>query len=188
MKYTVDFSDVQSGGAIPAGQYPGVISDALLKEKVGADHPYINWDVVVAEGENEGRHQFMTTSFNPKALWKMMETFQNLGYTDQGYELEFDDATGQLLNPEVIGLPCMIEVFQEPYNNRMTSKISTILGPNGEGAAAEAPTEAQPAAKAAARPATKAAPAAKAASNGPATTAAKRSPFPATAAKRTFKA
>jgi hypothetical protein len=186
LKVTVDFSDVKSGGAIPIGQYPGVIADAVLKQKEGSDHPYINWDVVVAEGEYEGRHQFGTTSFKPSALWKMMETFQNLGVSAQEVELEFDDTTSQLVSPEVIGLPCVIDVFQEEYNGRMTSKISNILTVNGENVGAPAAAEEeQTAAKP--RPATKATPAA-AAKNGPAPVgAAKRSPFPATAAKRTFK-
>ena len=176
MKLTVDFSDVQSKAVIPADNYPGVIADVLLKEKPGAEHPYISWDVAIAEGEYEGRHPTpLTTSFNPAALWKMMETFQNLGLDAKEIDLEFDDETGQLTSPEVIGLPCVIEVFNEPYNKRMTSKISSILGPNGEGASPAEPEKPAPASKtsAAAKPA---------AGNG-----AKKSPFPATAGKRVFK-
>jgi hypothetical protein len=186
LKIPVDFSDVQQGGAVPAGDYPAVIADCLLKQKPGADHAFLNWDCVIAEGELEGRHQFMVSSFAPGAKWKMQEAFINLGYAELEFELEIDDATGQLINPEVIGLPCVIQVFQEPYNNRMTSKISTILGPNGEGAApAEQPAATAPATRPATRTAPKAAPAtaAKAAPNG----GVKRSPFPATAAARQFK-
>lgn len=181
MELNVNFSDVQSKAAVPAGDYAGVIADCVVKEKQGSDHPYLNWDIQIAEGDHEGRHVYLTTSFKPEALWKMMETFQNLGLTDEEYNLKFDDATGQLLEPEVIGLPCTAQVFNEPYNNRMTSKVSSILGPNGEGAAEVVPPVA-------ARPATKAT-AAVAAKNGPTTTgAAKRSPFPAASgAKRTFK-
>lgn len=194
MKIPVDFSDVQRGGAIPAGDYNAIVSDVLLKEKTGAEHQYLNWDCVVADGEFEGRHQFMVTSFSPGSKWKMQECFVNLGYVDLNFELEIDDQTGQLTGPEVIGLPCVIQVFQEQYNNRMTSKISTILSVNGENIAAGTPAaapeqaaeEAAPAA--AARPATRAAAAAKpATSNGPARTATARPPFPATAGKRTFK-
>lgn len=189
MKIPVDFSDVQQGGAIAAGDYPAVIADVLLKEKPGAEHQYLNWDCVIAEGEYEGRHQFMVTSFSPGSKWKMQECFVNLGYADLNFDLEIDDQTGQLIGPEVIGLPCVIQVFQETYNNRMTSKISTILSPNGENIAqgGGAPAAEAAAAETPARPATRAAAAAKPAQNGPAATATKRSPFPATAAKRTFK-
>lgn len=180
MKLTVDFSEVQSKATVPAGNYPGVIADCLLKEKAGSDHPYLNWDVVIAEGEYEGRHLFLTTSFKPEALWKMMETFQNLGFDAKEIDLDVDDETAQLKDPEVIGLPCTVEVFNELYNNRNTSKVSSILGPNGEGGQA-APAEAAPAA---AKAATKASPAAKTAAAG---NGAKKSPFPATGGKRVFK-
>lgn len=178
MKLTVDFSDVQSKSVIPAGDYPGVIADVLLKEKAGSDHPYFSWDVVIAEGEYEGRHpQPMTTSFKPEALWKMMETFQNLGFDAKEIDLDVDDETGQLKDPEVIGRPCVVQIFNEPYNGRQTSKISSILGPNGEGGTPEAPATPPPAAAKSTPGSKPSAPA-----NGT-----KKSPFPATAGKRVFK-
>jgi hypothetical protein len=188
---TVNFADVKSRAAVPAGDYQGVISDCVLRQKAGAEHAYLNWDVVIAEGEYEGRHVFMTSSFNPKALFNMMNAFRNLGYQEQEYNVQFNDDTGQVTEPEVVGLACMARVFNELYQGRQTSKISDILGPNGENAA-DAPAEEEAPAAPAARPATKAAAAPKAASNGPAPAAgaARRSPFPAPAAagaaKRTF--
>lgn len=178
---TVNFADVQVRGTLPAGDYAAVIADCILKQKPGAEHPYLNWDCVVTEGEHEGRHSYLTTSFKPDAMWSMMQVFQNLGYQDEEYKIQFDDTTGQVTEPEVIGLPCIIRTFQEPYNNRMTNKISDILGPNGENVA-EQSSGAEPAAVAASpatKPATKA-PAAPASKNGP---AARRSPFPTAATK-----
>lgn len=192
----VNFADVQSRSVVPAGDYPGVISDCVLRQKQGSEDPYLNWDVVIAEGEYEGRHVFGTTSFKPSALWKMMESFRNLGYQEQEYNIQFNDETGQVAEPEVIGLACVARCYNEPYQNRQTTKISDILGPNGENFAEQAAAEAPPAPAAtpATRPATKATRTAPAASNGPApasaaaTMAAKRSPFPAAkAGGRTFK-
>jgi hypothetical protein len=187
MKFAVDFSEVEARSLIPAGQYQAVITNCVLKQKPGKEHPYLSWSATIAEGEYEGRSPIaMTTSFQPDAMWKMMETFQNLGYTEKEFELEFadelDEATGgnQLISPEVINLPCQINVYNDMYNNRQTSKIESILS-----------VEAQPVpvAATAAKPAAKAAPAAK--SNGPApAAAAKRSPFPGAktgGAVRTFK-
>lgn len=184
---TVNFADVQVRGTLPAGDYNAVVADCVLKQKPGKEHPYLNWDCVVVEGEHEGRHSYLTTSFQPDAIWKMMETFQNLGYVDEEYKIGFDDATGQITSPEVIGLPCVIQTYQEPFNNRMTNKISSILGPNGESVAQQAAEQevvTAASAPAATRPATKAPAAAPAAKNGPAP-AARRSPFPSTPAART---
>jgi hypothetical protein len=189
---TVNFADVQSRAAVPAGDYPGVITDCVLRQKPGKEHPYLNWDVAIAEGEHEGRHSYLVTSFQPDALWKMMQVFQNLGFQAEEVNIKFDDATGQVTEPEVIGLACMIKTYNEPYQNRQTNKISDILGPNGEDFSQQE-AEPEPAAAAAApatRPATKASPSPAAAKNGPAPAAgARRSPFP-TAGKpgaRTFK-
>lgn len=188
MELTVNFADVQTRALIPAGDYSGIVTDCVLKEKTGKEHPYLNFEVTIAEGDHEGRKLYLVASFQPNAMWKMMETFQNLGLTDLDYKLTVDDQTMVLTEPEVIGLPCVIQVFQEPYNKRMTSKISNILGPNGENFAesgvAASEAAAPEASAPAARPATKATPAA----SGPAATAAKRSPFPAAKGPRTFKA
>lgn len=177
---TVNFADVQVRSTLPAGDYPCVVADCVLKQKTGSENPYLNWDLVVAEGEGEGRHVFLTTSFKPEAMWKMMQAFQNLGISEEEFNIQFDDATGQVTSPEVIGLPCVARVFQEPYQGRMTAKVSDLLGPNGEDVADQSQAEPEPVAAAATpatRPATKASPAAK---NGPApAAAARRSPFPA---------
>lgn len=188
---TVNFADVQVRGTLPAGDYAAVIADCVLKQKAGKEHPYLNWDCVVTEGEHEGRHSFLTTSFQPDALWSMMQVFQNLGYQEGEYKIRFDDATGQVTEPEVVGLPCIIRTYQEPYNNRMTNKISDILGPNGENVAEQGTPVAEPAAEpAAAAPAARAATRTAPAANGPAPAA--RRPFPAArqaggAPTRTFK-
>jgi len=175
---TVNFADVQSRSAVPAGDYNGVIADCVLKQKPGKEHPYLNWDVVIADGEHEGRHSFLVTSFQPDSLWKMMQTFQNLGFDAEEVNIKFDDATGQVTDPEVVGLACMIKTYNEPFQNRQTNKISDILGPNGEDVSQQTEEPAAAAATPATRPATRTAPATAAVKNGPAT-AAKRSPFPA---------
>jgi hypothetical protein len=184
---TVNFADVQTRTVVPAGDYPAVIADCLLKQKAGSDHPYLNWDVILSEGEYEGRHVFGTTTFKPEGLFNMMAYFQNLGYQAEEISIKFDDETGQVVDPEVIGLACVARVFNEPYQGRQTSKIDVLLGPNGEDASQQAAEPVAAAAAPAARPATRTAPAA-AKSNGPAPAAAKRSPFPAgKAGGRTFK-
>lgn len=180
----VNFADVKTRSLVPAGDYPGVIADCILRQKAGSDHPYLNWDVIIAEGDYEGRHVYMTSSFKPEALFNMMGAFRNLGYLEDEYNIRFNDDTGQVVEPEVVGLACIARVYNEPYAGRQTSKISDILGPNGEdssqAAVEEAPVPA--AASPATRPATRAQAAPAAAKNGPAPAAApaaRRSPFPA---------
>lgn len=188
-KITINFAEVQSRTVIPADNYAAVIADVVLKEKAGSEHPYFSWEIAIAEGEYEGRKpQAMATSMKPEALWKLQETLQNLGFeaTEENFDVEWDDTTGQMTSPEVIGLPCTIVVYNEMYNNRMTSKISNILGPNGEDVSGQSQAVEAAAKAPATRPATKSSPvpAAAASKNGPA----KRTPFPASkAGARSFK-
>jgi hypothetical protein len=187
----VNFADVKTRSVVPAGDYPGVIADCVLRQKAGSEHPYLNWDVVITEGDHEGRHVFMTSTFKPEGLFNMMNAFRNLGYQEQEYNVQFNDETGQVTEPEVIGLACVARVYNEPYQGRQTAKVSDILGPNGENAQDAAEPTPAPATPAT-RPATRAtAPAAAAKTNGPAP-AARRSPFPAApagaaGARREFK-
>lgn len=128
----IDFSDVKGGfEALPAGEYAVVVDKVELRDGSG-EHPYLNWELVVTEdGEHKDRRLWFITSFSPKALWRMKETFENLGIYQDAMQFNIDDETRALLEPEVVGLPGVAVVIQEPYQDRVSNKVKNLLPAEG---------------------------------------------------------
>jgi hypothetical protein len=129
---SIDFSDVSSGfEALKQGEYDVVVEKVELREGSG-DHPYLNWTLSVTEdGEYRERKLWFITSFAPKALWRMKETFENIGIFEDNMAFNIDEDTNALLEPQVVGLPARAVVVVEPYQGRETNKVKTLLPPEG---------------------------------------------------------
>lgn len=159
-KIPVDFSGVESASPIPKGQYPGVIESLTYGQKEDKEFPSIDWKCIISEGEFEGRVAHMYTSFSPKALFKMQETFQNFGFSETEYELEVDDGSGLVLDPDLNGVPVMIMIANDHYQGRITSNIQSLMPlnpPGDESGGEDEPAPEAPAPKPAPKPTTSAA-------------------------------
>ena len=130
---TVDFSDVQEFSAIPKGDYPAVIVKAEYRgtETTGKEHPYINWEFDLTDGEFKGRKQWLVTSFSPKALWRLKDMMENLGVVEEEIEFDYDEETGLITDPELVGLPCVLSVSKGMYQGRETNNVDAVTAPEG---------------------------------------------------------
>jgi len=126
-KLTVDFSDAESFDAVPAGEYPVVVIEVEVRESQRSEHPYLNWELEITEGEATGRKLWMMTSLSPKALWRLQQVFENLGLPQDEVELEVDDDTGLVTEPELAGLPAVAPVTNEVYEGRERARVETLL-------------------------------------------------------------
>ena len=129
----VDFSDIEEFSPIEKGTYPAVVAKAEMRlaEETGKEYNYINWEFDLTEGEFKGRKQWMVTSFSPKALWRMKEMFENIGIYQDELEIDYDEETKLITDPEVSGLPCVLEVSKKLYEGRQTNQVDAVLAPEG---------------------------------------------------------
>lgn len=130
---SVDFSDIEEFSAIEKGTYTAVVAKAEMRlaEDTGKEYNYINWEFDLTDGEFKGRKQWMVTSFSPKALWRMKEMFENLGIYQDELEIDYDEETKLVTEPEVAGLPCILEVSKRMYEGRETNQVDAVLAPEG---------------------------------------------------------
>lgn len=165
-KLTVDFSQVETFEALPPGEYPVVIESVEVRQSETGEFPYLNFTLVIPDGEYANRKLWFIGSLSPKALWRLQATFASFGLEGDEHELDVDDGTGVLLNPQLVGLPAIARVSNELYQGRMTSRVNDLIG--AEGAAAESTPSEAPAEGEAEAPARKSpfAPRAAAASTG----------------------
>lgn len=131
-RVTVDFSDIEEFEAMPKGEYACMIEKAEYREAQTTDKfDYINLELTITEeGEFKGRKQWMILSFSPKALWRMKEVFENLGLYQDEVEIDYDEDTMLVTEPELAGLPAIAVLGQRPYEGRIQNQVDALLSPD----------------------------------------------------------
>lgn len=134
-RVTVNFADVQDFDALPEDDYSAIIEAAkyVLATEEGK-HDYINLQFdITDEGEFKGRKAFTILSFSPKALFRMKETFENLGIIDPDDELDidYDEDTMDVTTPELQGVPCTITLGIRTYEGREQNEVKTVRALDG---------------------------------------------------------
>jgi hypothetical protein len=133
----VDFSDVEGGfEVLPAGEYAVVVQKVVLRDSQKSDYPYLNWTLEVTEpGDYEGRLQWFTSSFHPKALWRMKEVFENLGIFQENidFEVEEDGDERIVTKPELVGLPARAVIKVKDYQGNEKNDVDTLISAEPSG-------------------------------------------------------
>lgn len=131
-KLSVDFSQVEDYAAFPAGTYPVVIESVEIREpKEQGKFPYLNFTLVVADGEYEGRKLWWIGSLAPKALFRLKALFDSFGFEGDNTELDYDPGSGILLTPSFAGLPATAEVSIEEYNKQDRNRVEDLYAGDG---------------------------------------------------------
>lgn len=151
-RVTVDFSDVQDFEAIPKAEYSVVIVKPEYREAQEADkYDYINLEMDITEGEFKGRKLWMILSLSPKALWRMKDVFENLGIYQDEIEIDYDEDTKIVTEPELTGMPGVAVVSQRTYEGRIQNQVDALLSiddtPKKREPAGKATNSRKPAAK-----------------------------------------
>lgn len=127
-KFKVNFGDVPDS-YIPPGNYEATITQVVLKESQSSEYPYLNWTFELTDPEHLLMPVWMITSLSPKALFGLKDAFAVLGVTDDSeeFELEVDDDTGFLIDPDVIGIPVTIKTSVNEYQGRKLTRVDKIV-------------------------------------------------------------
>lgn len=138
---SINFAEVEGGFEVmPDGVYPVVIEKAEVRESKSSDHPYINYEMTISEGEYEGRKLWYISSFSPKAGFRMKDDFIALGVIEGDEELEviWDEdveitpSEGPLvIEPELTGLPANARVYIDTYKGKENNKVDSLMAPDG---------------------------------------------------------
>lgn len=135
-KLNIDLSQVKEFDLLPKGKYPAIVEELELRESQNGNQ-YLNWKFAFTEGDNEGRVQYMMTSLKPKALFRAKAVFVALGIKEPTFDIEVDDDTNVVTNPQLIGTPCIIDLGIEVYEGQKRNYIVSILPMFSEGETSE---------------------------------------------------
>lgn len=123
-KVKVNFADIQDFEALPEGVYSAVIEKVEYREpKEKGKAPYLNVEYTVSEGEFDGRKLWEVLSWAPKALFRMRDFFLAFGFEDGAYELDIDDESNLLMDPDLAGYAVELTVENEIYNKKEVNRV-----------------------------------------------------------------
>jgi len=128
--FSIDFSTVNESSTLEPGFYPVVIGKVEVKEASDKQSLYVQWNLTVSEGESEGSNITLRTSLKPNVQWRLKGIMRSLGFSVDGtVNFEVDPDTNILVEPSMVGLAAVAEVYNEEYNGSMRTQVSTIYGP-----------------------------------------------------------
>lgn len=124
----LDFSNVESYDNLPLGKYEGSIDKIELRP---ANDPtkfdQLMASYLVIEGDLTGRKQSEFLSLSPKAAFRLKQWFDRFGLADEITGLDIDDDTNLLLDPDLVGINIIFEVYEDPKLYNGEKQIRTRL-------------------------------------------------------------
>lgn len=132
---TINFADVDSFEPMPGNEWYGVEIDKVeVRENKNGDALYLNWELIVVDGDYENRRLWMMTSLKETALFRLKQVFEELGVLeDNEMEIEYDDdveptskSGPRLLYPEVEGMEASVYIKNEMYEGREQNRVTEI--------------------------------------------------------------
>lgn len=113
----VNLGDVQAYEALPNGTYDAEIAKITLKpaqEEGKFDQQMVQY-TVIEDGPQLGASATEWLSFSPKAAFRMKKWYDKFGYGDLD-DLDFNDDTDELDDPDLVGTRVVIKSFEEADN------------------------------------------------------------------------
>jgi hypothetical protein len=105
-----------------------IIENIEVKQAEGKEHPYLNWELTIADGEHEGRKLYYMTSLSPKALWNLQQSLQSFSLEDEELEINFDEDTNFVTSPDLAGQAALATVKNTTYEGRVQARVIALDG------------------------------------------------------------
>lgn len=132
---TLDFSEVEEYAAIPKGTYPVRIDTVEVRIGKQSNEPYLNWTLVVTDGDYEGSKLFMTNGLSEKSLYYLREQFRNLGILEEdsdSLELEVDEDTNMVVYPEFSDMEALADVIVQVQKGKKVNQVDLLYVPQDD--------------------------------------------------------
>lgn len=123
----LDFTNVETYENLPINKYYGSIDAITYREaSEPGKFPQIQVTYLVTDGDLLGKKSSEFLSLSPNAAFRLKKWFDRFGLGDE-VELEWDEDTNQVTNPDLIGYDVIFEVYQDPKLYKGERQIRTRL-------------------------------------------------------------
>lgn len=127
-KVTVDFSQVEEFEPLEKGEYSAMIEKIEFREAQSEDkYDYLNVEFTITEPGFEGRKAWKVWSLSPKALWRMKNDWENLELPVDEIDIDWDEETTLVTEPDLAGVPCKIALDTRTYEGKLQNDVTAVL-------------------------------------------------------------
>lgn len=120
-----NFDDIPDS-VVAEGEVEVTITKIELKTSQSSGNPYLNWEFTISEGDFENSKIWMITSLTEKALFRLKQICESLGYEHE-IEFEVDEDTNQVIYPNLVGTAVTLDVYHEEYQGRKQARVKEIV-------------------------------------------------------------
>lgn len=136
----INFADVEAFEPLEDGEYAVEIEKVEVRRNKADDGNYLNWEMVVLDGDYENRRLWMITSLKDTALFRLKDVLGELDVLEEDeleeeFDLEYDDdvevsttSGPRLIYPEVEGLEATAVVKTEMYDGKPRNRVEALYG------------------------------------------------------------
>lgn len=127
---SVDFTGVEAGGGgrlLPEDRYLFEVKEVNEEEGQDSGQPYLEVQLVVADGEYEGTKAYDNLSLQPQALWKLRGFMEALG-------LETVDGPMDINPEEFVGMMVECDIIHEDYKGKNKHRVAGYFPAEDTGA------------------------------------------------------
>lgn len=120
-----DFTDVQDGYPMAEeGMHHAKVIDFEKGESSSGNPQYV-WQFRITAGNSKDVELRHWTSLLPQARWKTAEALDAVGIVAAGSIVKFRKS-------DVLGRPCILEVFHDTYDGKTNHKVKHVHPPNDD--------------------------------------------------------
>lgn len=124
----IDFSEIPEDVLPEEGEHRVEIVSIELRNSKSGPHPYLNWEMtILGDSEAAGSKLWMMTSLAPKALFRLRAVLKAFDIEFEKASFEVDDASKQLLDPDLVGRIAIAKVYHEEYQGRKQARVSDLI-------------------------------------------------------------
>jgi len=148
---SVNFSDTESQGTLPEGDYLLEVDEVEQKTSENSGNDYLAITFKVAEGQYKGKKVWHNCSLQPQALFNLRGVLEALGFEVPQGVMDLDPA-------DMLGEICGGTVNLETYEGKKKARVTEFFHPdelNADSAPAAEPEKEEPAPKATKKPVAK---------------------------------
>lgn len=124
----LDLTGVETYDNLPVGKYYGSVDKIEYREaQEEGKFPQLMATYMVIEGELVGRKTSEFLSLSPKAAFRLKRWLNRFGIEDDIVALDIDEDTNLLMEPDLVGVNLIFEVYVDPKLYQGERQIRTRL-------------------------------------------------------------
>lgn len=122
--FSFNFSDIPDD-TIEPGNYMATVEHIELRTSDNSGLDYLNWEFNLTDAEHLGRKVWMILSLSPKALFRVKQTAEVLGF-EEVFAFSIDE-DNMVVEPDFNGMEVELLLENREYQGKVRTQVKEIV-------------------------------------------------------------